>query len=42
MPEFDPLTEASIGVELDYVEREQTLREPMQLSIQLQLDRLSL
>jgi len=35
MPEFQRLSGSSIGIELDFVEREQTPRELMELSIQL-------
>jgi len=42
MPEFQRLSGSSIGIELDFVEREQTPRELMELSIQLQLCGLSL
>ncbi|MFB1063312.1 IS6 family transposase [Natrinema sp. H-ect4] len=42
MPEFDRLDGSSIGIDLDFVEREQTPRELMELSIQLQLCGLSL
>ena len=42
MPEFDRLGGSSIDIQLDFVEREQTPRELMQLSIQLQLRGLSL
>ena len=42
MPEFDRLDGSSIGIELDFVDREQTPRELMELSIQLQLYESSL
>ncbi|MBZ6496935.1 hypothetical protein KWG76_18730 [Haloterrigena longa] len=42
MPEFDHLTGSGIEIQLDFVEREVTPRELMQLSTQLQLRGLSL
>ena len=40
MPEFQRLSGSSIGIELDFVEREQTPREFIELSIQHQLCQL--
>jgi len=40
MPEFDRLDGSGIGIELDFVEREQTPREFIELSIQHQLCQL--